>query len=121
MLKTTENTGSAANLKETKDGVGGDSMVGKVVCSSKATNLTKKKNLMKTTKSKIFVKSKNHDFPKSKPEKAGNDFLTSEAKLAFTQLKQAFVKAPILYYFDLKSHLQIKTDASSYTIGNILS
>ena len=30
------------------------------------------------------------------------DFLTFKAKLTFTELRQAFLKAPILYHFDLK-------------------
>ena len=32
-----------------------------------------------------------------------------------------FVNALILYYFDPESHIQIKTDASSYAIGGVLS
>lgn len=32
-------------------------------------------------------------------------FLTSKAKLAFTQLKQALSKASILYYFDLVCYI----------------
>ena len=47
--------------------------------------------------------------------------LTSEAKLAFLQLRQAFTEAPILYHFDLKRHIRLKTDASGYAIGGILS
>ena len=37
---------------------------------------------------------------KSKKTVRSLDFLTSKAKLAFTKLKQAFIKAPILYHFD---------------------
>ena len=62
MLKTTGSTGSVASPKETEGGVGGDSVVD-VVGGGEATNPTKRKNLVKTTKSKILVKSKNHDFP----------------------------------------------------------
>ena len=120
MLKTTGSTGSVASPEETKDGVGGNSVVD-VVGGGEATNLTKGKNLAKTTKFKILVKSKSHDFPKSRPEEAGTGFLTPEARLAFTQLRQAFVKAPILYHFNLESHIRIETDASGYAIGGILS
>ena len=95
----------------------GNSMIG----SGEATNPTKGKNQAKTTKSKILVKSKNHDFPKSRPEEAGTGFLTPEARLAFTRLRQAFVEAPILHHFDPESHIRIETDASSYAIGGILS
>ena len=48
-------------------------------------------------------------------------FLTPDAKKAFTQLRQAFIKAPILRHFDLECHIRIETDASSYAIGGVLS
>ena len=76
---------------------------------------------MKITKSKILVKSKNHDFPKSRLEEAGMGFFTPETRLAFTQLRQAFVKAPILHHFNPESHIRIETDASGYAIGGMLS
>ena len=58
----------------------------------------------------------------SKSKKAvGSDFLTSGARLVFTKLKQAFVKAPILYHFDPKRHIRIETDASGYAIGEVFS
>ena len=49
------------------------------------------------------------------------DFLTPEAKLAFTKLRQAFVKASILHYFDPECSIQIEMDISGYTIGGIFS
>ena len=115
MLKTTRSTRSGANPRETKDGVGGNSMVGNVIGGGEATNPTKGKNPVKMTK------SKNHDFPKFRPEEAGTSFLTSEARLTFTQLKQAFVEAPIFHHLDLESHIRIVTDVSGYAIGSILS
>ena len=121
MLKTTGNTGFTANPEETEGGVGDNSVVGNVVGGSEATNPTKRKNLIKITKSKILVKSKNHDFPKSRPEEAGTGFFTPKARLAFTQLRQAFVKAPILHHFDPESHIRIETDALGYAIGGVLS
>ena len=51
----------------------------------------------------------------------GLDFLTPRAKLAFTKLRQAFVKAPILYHFDPECHIWVETDASGYAIGGVLS
>ena len=92
-----------------------------VVGGGEATNPTKGKNLAKTTKSKILVKSKNHDFPKFRPEEARTDFLTPKARLAFIQLRQAFVKALILHHFDPESYIRIETDVSGYAIGSILS
>ena len=121
MLKTTGNTGSAANSKETKGRVDGNSVVDHVVSGGEVTNPTKRKNPVKTTKSKILVKSKNHNFPKSRPKEAGTGFLTPKASLAFTQLRQAFVEAPILHHFDPEICIKIETDASGYTIGGVLS
>ena len=123
MLKTTRNTGSAANLKETKGKNGGNSVVGDgMVGGGKATNSTKRKNQAKITKFKILVKSKGHDFPPNfRNRKAETGFLTPEARLVFTQLRQVFVKTPILLHFDPESHIRIETDASGYAIGGVLS
>ena len=49
------------------------------------------------------------------------NFLISDAKKTFNHLRLVFIKAPIFQYFDLKSHIQIETDASSYAIGKVLS
>ena len=92
-----------------------------MVGGGEATNPIKEKNQAKTTKSKILVKSKNHDFPKSRPEEAGTGFLTPEARLAFTRLRQAFVEAPILHHFNPESHIRIETDALGYAIGGVQS
>ena len=51
----------------------------------------------------------------------GSDFLTLGAKLAFTKLRQAFVKALIFHHFNLERHIQIETDAIGYAIGGIFS
>ena len=83
MLKTTGNTGSAANLEETKSKVGGDSVVSNIVGDGEVTNSTKRKNQVKTTESKILVKFKNYDFPKSKTEEAETGFLTPKTRLAY--------------------------------------
>ena len=48
-------------------------------------------------------------------------FLNLEARLAFTKLKQRFIKALVLYYFDLECHICIETDAFGYTINKIFS
>ena len=123
MLKTTGSTGSAANPKEPEGEVDGNSVAGdSIIGDGEATNPIKRKNQAKTTKSKILVKSKSHDFPpNSRNREAGTGFFTPEARLAFTQLKQAFVKAPILHYFDPESHIRIETDATGYAIGGILN
>ena len=121
MLRITGSTKSAANPKETQGKVDGNSVVGNLVGGGEATNPTKRKNQVKTTKSKILVKSKNHDFLNSRIEKVETGFFIPKARLTFTQLRQAFVEAPILYHFNLESHIRIETDVLGYTIGSILS
>ena len=49
------------------------------------------------------------------------DFFTPETKLVSIKLKQVFVKAPILYYFDPERYIWIKTDILRYIISEILS
>ena len=67
---------------------------------------------------KKFQKCKNL----SKSKKAvGSNFLISGARLAFTELRQAFIKTPILQHFDPEHHIRIETDASGYAIGGVLS
>ena len=126
MLKTIGSTGSAANSKDIKSKVSSNSVVdNRIIDGGEAinqANSTKRKKQAKTTKSKIMVKSKNHDFsPNSKNKKAEIGFFTPETRLAFTQLRQAFVKAPILYYFDPESHIRIEIDILSYAIRAVLS
>ena len=122
MLKTTRSTGSAANSEETEGEVGGDNVVGdSVVGAGEATNSTKGRNQAKMTKSKILIKSKNHDFPKFRAEEAGMGYLTPKARLAFTQLRQAFVEAPILHHSNPECHIRIETDVLGYAIGGVLS
>ena len=84
MLKTTENIRFIVNLKKTEGKIGGDSIVGNIVDGGEATNSIKRKNQAKIIKSKILVKSKNHDFLKFRTKKVGTCFFISEAKLAFT-------------------------------------
>ena len=51
----------------------------------------------------------------------GSDFFIPKARLAFTKLKQAFVKALILYHFDLECHIQVETDVLGYAISGVFS
>ena len=50
-----------------------------------------------------------------------SDFFTLGAKLAFSELRQGFLKAPIPYQFDPERHIRIETDVSGYVIGGVLS
>ena len=56
-----------------------------------------------------------------KSKKTESSFLTPGAKKAFTKLRQAFIKAPILHHFDPERHIRVETDASGYAIGGVLS
>ena len=47
------------------------------------------------------------------------NFFTSGARLAFTKLRPAFVKALIFYQFDLKHHIRVETDTSGYANGGV--
>ena len=57
----------------------------------------------------------------SKNSNGAKGYLTPSTKPAFTQLRQAFIKAPILWHFHPECHIRIKTDASSYAISGVLS
>ena len=42
-------------------------------------------------------------------------------KRAFTKLKQACIKVPILHYFNLDCHIEIETDIFNYIIEGVFS
>ena len=65
------------------------------------------------------VEKKVQNSSKSK-ETVWLDFFILGAKLAFAELRQAFVKALILYHFDPEYHIRIETDVSRYAIGGVL-
>lgn len=48
-------------------------------------------------------------------------FFNFKAKFIFIQYKKTFIKVLILYYFDLKHHIQIKIDTLDSTINRVLS
>ena len=49
-----------------------------------------------------------------------NDFLTPEAYEAFKNLRDAFMKAPVLQHFDPSKPIRVETDASDKALGAIL-
>ncbi len=49
------------------------------------------------------------------------EFLTAEAKEAFIHLQKAFIKALILWHFDLERYIHIKTDVLGYIISGVLN
>ncbi|SLM40546.1 gag polymerase env [Lasallia pustulata] len=74
-------------------------------------------NLLKTGKSKkeIGVKVQQTDVvPAPFP-------LSKTALEAFKALKEAFMSAPLLWYFDKNKPMRVETDASAFAIGGILT
>ena len=57
----------------------------------------------------------------SKNSNRSTDYLILKTRLAFTKLRKMFIKAPIFEHFDLECYIRIKTDASGYIIGEVLS
>ena len=58
---------------------------------------------------------------RSKNLNKATGYLTPDARRAFTQLRQAFTKALIFWYFDLECHIRIEIDVLGYAICGILS
>ena len=106
MFKLTESSVASASILNDND-VAGD---GGAVCRLDMSR--------KSTKSKSQMKSGHWDNCNNLEEPK---FLTSEVKEVFNCLKQAFIKVPILWYFDPECHIRIKTDALSYVIEEVLS
>ena len=113
MLKTTgSSTKSASKAFRADDNevVGGGG--GRVDETVKNSSKSKK---LKNDKSEILTRSL--DIGATREPR----FLTSDAREAFNRLRQAFIKAPILQYFDPESHIWIETDASNYAIGGVFN
>ena len=123
MLKTSGSTEPSTRPGEGVVGVGGDSRARRDTSKLDGSKLDGDevdgrevevdevgKKVQKTSKSKNLSKSKKTVGPL--------DFFTAEAKL---ELRQAFLKAPILHHFDLERYIQIETDVSGYAIGEVLS
>ena len=70
------------------------------------------KKVQKLSKSKNLSKSK---------KTVGSDFFTPKAKLAFTKLRQVFVKALILHHFNLECQIWIETNISGYAICGVFN
>ena len=70
---------------------------------------------------KVRKRSKSKNSSKSKKTVRSSDFLTPGAKQAFTELKQAFLKAPILHHFNPERYIRIETNVSGYAIDGVLS
>ena len=126
MLKTSESTESKIRPGEGRVGVGGDSgagLGGSEIDGSEKDDVEVDSGEVEIDEvgKKVQKLSKSKNSSKSKKTIRSSDFFTPGAKLAFTELRQAFLKTPILHYFDLEHHIRIETDASDYTIGGVLS
>ena len=118
MLKTS-NTESA-KLRKGGVGVGDDSRAGHSqsgIDRSGMDNVKVDGNEVEVDE----VGKKIQKLSKSKKRVRSSDFLTSGAKLVFIKLRQAFIKSPILHYFNLERHIRVKTDVSGYVISGVLS
>ena len=67
------------------------------------------------------IKSAKSNFIKPVHRAKESSFLTSNARQAFTQLRQAFTEFPIFWHFDSERYIQIETDTFGYAINGILS
>lgn len=83
--------------------------------------LPKAKKSKNSTKSKKPAMAKKLKFAKITNKVSEIDFLTFKSKTIFLYLQIAFIKVLILYHFDLKYHIRIKTNISRYTIDKILN
>ena len=90
----------------------------KLLKSWKLFNLGKSKS-EKLAWSKKLSKSRN--LPKFTNKKAEPDFLNSNTKTTFNGLLLTFIKALILWHFDLKYLIQIENNIFGYIISGILS
>jgi hypothetical protein len=69
-----------------------------------------------------IIKSLTNLFKERKKEKFDKKFeFTKEARIAFAQLKNVFIKTSILLHFDSKRKIRLKIDASDFAISEILS
>ncbi len=117
MLKTTSAAGPA-NLEQGGQGIQVEDQGEKKPAQKSRKGQPKGQ---KTAKSKKWIRAEKIETSRAKNLGQSSSFLTTDTRRAFTELRQAFVEAPILNYFDQECHIGIETDASGYAIGGILS
>ena len=122
MLKTLRSTESKTQLGESRVGVDSSRRAGHNKSGSRIDNGEVDGGEIRDNEvgKKVQKLSKCKNLSKSQ-KAVGLDFLTPGARLAFTKLKQMFVKALILHHFNLERHIRIETDASGYAIGGVLN
>ncbi len=72
-------------------------------------------------KPKKLIHAKKAEASRAKNLGQSGTFLTIDTRRAFTELRQAFIEAPILNQFDPECHIQIEIDALGYAISRIFS
>ena len=125
MLKISKSIESITQFGEAGVGFGDDSRAGhdgryklgseiddNKVGDNKVEDNKVRKKAQKTSKSKKLFKSK---------KTIGSDFSTPGARLAFTKLRQMFVKTSIFYHFDSKHYIWVETDILGYVIGRVFN
>ncbi len=66
-----------------------------------------------TVKSKKWIPAEKVKASIAKNLGQSKSFFISRTRQAFSKLRQVFLEAPILNYFDLEHHIQIETNASN--------
>ncbi len=112
MLKTNSAVGPTENLEQSSQRIQMEDQGEK--------EPAQKSRRSKTVKSKKWICAKKAEASRAKKLGQSGSFLTTDAKGTFTELRQAFIKTPILNYFNPEHHIQIETDASGYAIDGIL-
>ena len=110
ILKTSRSTKSATRPREGVIGVGGENKTGHNKSKLDRSELNSGEVDGGEVKDdevgkKVKKTSKSKNLSKSKKTVESSDFFTLKAKLAFTKLRQAFLKASILHHFDLECHI----------------
>lgn len=90
------------------------------VCIKAKNNMADMDNSVKRSSSRINNKIANF-LCNIKKISSKTSFFITKASLAFTKWRQIFIIVVILYYFDPKHHILIKTNALCYNIYGILS
>ena len=122
MLKTSGSTESLTRPEKCRVGVGGDSRTGHNNSKLDKIGIGEDKigdEVDDEVGKKGRTPTKSKNLFKSKKTELG--FFTFGAKRAFTKLRQAFIKAPILHHFHQERHIRVETDVLGYAIGGVLS
>ena len=78
---------------------------------SKKEPVQKSRKGQKTAKSKKWIRAKKTEASKAKNLGQLDTSLIADTRRAFTKLRQMFIEALILNYFDPKRHIRIEMDA----------